>query len=150
MLIGLDSAHTDHSLDEQQVAWLKSVVRKAGKRKLILFSHHQPFSRLDKQGPKLQFAVSDLLHSKAITAWYWGHEHECVVYDKHLEFGLLGRCIGHGGIPSPRKAEVMNANVDRGLNGITWKRLAASNEAPSCLVLDGPNPLIMGEEQKFG
>jgi hypothetical protein len=36
------------------------------------------------------------------------------------------------------------------LASIAWKRLAASPEAPSGLVLDGPNPLIEGEEDKFG
>jgi hypothetical protein len=49
-------------------------VQKAGPRKLILFSHHQPFSRLDKQGPSLQTALADLFQKKGITAWYWGHE----------------------------------------------------------------------------
>jgi hypothetical protein len=115
-----------------------------------LFSHHQPFSRLDKQGPNLQTALSDLLQKKRITAWYWGHEHDCIIYDRHPTFGLLGRCIGHGGIPSPRKNEVIDASADMQLEGIAWKRLAANAEAPSCLVLDGPNPLVKGEEQKFG
>jgi hypothetical protein len=150
LVVGLDTAHTDHALDAQQVAWLQSVVQKAGLRKLILFSHHQPFSRLDKQGPNLQAALADLFQKRAITAWYWGHEHDCVIYDKHSTFGLLGRCIGHGGIPSPRKTEVLNAPAGPSLSGITWKRLSASGNAPSCLVLDGPNPLVKDEEQKFG
>ena len=149
LLVGLDTAHTNHALDTQQVAWLKSVVEKAGQRKLILFSHHH-LSRLDKQGPNLQNTLADLFQKKAITAWYWGHEHNCIIYDKHPTFGLLGRCIGHGGIPSPRKREVVNAPAYRRLNGIAWKRLLAIPDAPSCLVLDGPNPLVKGEEQKFG
>jgi hypothetical protein len=150
LLAGLDTAHTDHGLDAQQVTWLTSVVQRAGQRKVILFSHHQPFSRLDRQGPELQAALADLLQNEAITAWYWGHEHDCIVYDRHPGFGLLGRCIGHGGIPSPRKMEVMDAPVDRRLNGVAWMRLSANADAPACLVLDGPNPLVKGEEQKFG
>ena len=150
LLVGLDTAHEDHALDHLQVAWLKSVVQKAGGRKVILFSHHQPFSRLDSQGPKLQAALADLFQQKAITAWYWGHEHECVIYDRHPQSGLLGRCIGHGGIPSPRKSVVLNAPTDRSLNGISWKRLVANANAPASLVLDGANPLVTGEEQKFG
>ena len=54
---------------------------------MILFSHHQPFSRLDKQGPNLQNTLADLFQKKAITAWYWGHEHNCIIYDKHPTFG---------------------------------------------------------------
>lgn len=150
MLVGLDTACTDHAIDDLQTQWLKSVVQKAEQRKVILFSHHQPFSRLDKQGPNLQAALADLFQKKAITAWYWGHEHDCVIYDKHPTFGLLGRCIGHGGIPSPRKTEVLNAPTDRSLSGIAWKRLSATTDAPSSLVLDGPNPLVKGEEVKFG
>lgn len=150
LLVGLDTAHTDHALDRQQVAWLQSVVQQAGERKKILLSHHQPFSRLDKQGPELQAALTTLLQNRAITAWYWGHEHNCIVYDVHPRFGLLGRCIGHGGIPSPRKNEVLAAPADTRVSGIAWKRLSANSEAPACLVLDGPNPLIRGEESKFG
>jgi hypothetical protein len=150
LLVGLDTAHTDHALDYEQVAWLNSVVQGAGQRKLVLFSHHQPYSRLEKQGPHLQTALATLFQNRAITAWYWGHEHNCVIYDKHPIFGLYGRCIGHGGIPAPRKSEVKNAPVDRQLSGITWNRLSATSDSPACLVLDGPNPLVPGEEDKFG
>jgi hypothetical protein len=150
LLVGLDTAHTDHALDAQQAAWVKSVVQNAGPRKVILFSHHQLFSRLASQGPALQTALANLLQQKKITAWYWGHEHECIIYDKHANFGFLGRCVGHGGIPEPRKSEVLEAPTDRSLKGIAWKRLAKNADAPSCLVLDGPNPLIEGEEKKFG
>jgi hypothetical protein len=82
--------------------------------------------------------------------WYWGHEHNCIIYDKDARFGFFGRCIGHGGIPSPRKAEVINAPSDKNLSGIQWKRLSKNANAPSCLVLDGRNPLVKGEEEKFG
>jgi hypothetical protein len=150
LLVGLDSACLDHDLDATQVAWLQTVIRNAGARKVVLFSHHQPFSRLDKQGPKLSAALSGLLTGKAITAWYWGHEHECVIYDRHPAFGLFGRCLGHGGIPSPRKDAVTGAPSERTLAGIAWKRLSATADSPSCLALDGPNPLIRNEEKKFG
>src|SRR5262249_54769000 len=131
LFVGLDTARTDHDLDSQQVAWLKAVVQQAGTGKLVLFSHHQPFSRLDAQGPKLQAALADLLHGKAITAWYWGHEHNCIIYDAHASFELLGRCVGHGGIPSPRKSEVRDAPAVETLNNIAWKRLEPRTEAPS-------------------
>ena len=150
LLVGLDTAHTDHALDSQQVTWLKSIAQKAGQRKLVLLSHHQPFSRLERQGPKLQSALAELLQKQAITAWYWGHEHECIIYDKHPKSGLLGRCIGHGGIPAPRKSEVINAPTDRSLKDITWKRLGQNFNAPGCFVLDGHNPLVKNEEDKFG
>ena len=94
LFVGLDTAHTDHDLDAQQVSWLKAVVQQAGARKLILFSHHQPFSRLDAQGPKLQAALADLLPSKSITAWYWGHEHNCIMLQCHTISGCSGVVSG--------------------------------------------------------
>ena len=109
LLVGLDTAYDEHDLDTKQVAWLNAVINRAGDRKVILFSHHQPFSRLDQQGLASQQSLRGLLQKKAITAWYWGHEHDCVIYDKHPHFELLGRCIGHGGIPAPRKSRVKNA-----------------------------------------
>ena len=32
----------------------------------------------------------------------------------------------------------------------SWERLGATAESPACLVLDGPNPLVKGEESRFG
>lgn len=150
LLVGLDTAHTDHALDAQQVSWLNAVIAGAGKREVILFSHHQLFSRLDAQGPMLQSALAGLFQKSAIGAWYWGHEHLCVIYDKHPTLNLLGRCIGHGGIPSPRKYEVVNAPIQDAAHGITWRRLDPTANSPQCFVLDGRNPLVPGEEDKFG
>src|SRR5216684_4276495 len=79
ILVGLDTAYKDFDLAPDQVAWLKRIVAAAGpQRKLILFSHHQPFSQLDDQGPNLQVALTDLLEQTRITAWFWGHEHRLV------------------------------------------------------------------------
>jgi len=130
VLAGLDTAYVDHDIDTAQVAWLHTILRRAEwpRRKLVLFSHQQPFSRLDKQGPKLQAALKPLLDDKVITAWYWGHEHQCTIYDPHPAWGLLGRCLGHGGIPEARLPEVKNAPPDPrypGGAGCTWRRLEA-------------------------
>lgn len=150
LLVGLDTAYVDHDMDATQVTWLQTVIRNAGTRKIVLFSHQQLFSRFDEQGPKLQTAITELLGAKAITAWYWGHEHECVLYDRHSTFGFFGRCLGHGGIPSPRKQEVKDAPSERTLDAVAWKRLLAMADCPACLVLDGRNPYIIGEEDRFG
>lgn len=154
LLVVLDTAYVDHDMDNEQVAWLnlvrkQAVDRQGRPKKLLLFSHQQLFSRLDHQGPKLQNALRHLLNEKAITAWYWGHEHQCVIYDKHPAFGLFGRCLGNGGIPEIRKREVKEAPTERTVEGVMWKRLAATADSPSCLALDGPNPDVKGEEQRF-
>lgn len=148
LLVGLDTAYVDHDLDAEQVAWLAGVIAAAGTRKVVLFSHHQPFSRLDKQGPNLQVALTRI--PRAVTAWYWGHEHVCAIYEPHPTLKLLGRCVGNGGIPSPRNSKVKQAPSERSVAGVSWKRLGATTESPSCVVLDGSNSYVAGEETKFG
>jgi len=150
LLVCLDSAYVDHDLDSQQVGWLNTVLSQGEKRKIVLFSHQQLFSRLNSQGPKLKKALLHLLESKLITAWYWGHEHQCVLYDPHPDYKLLARCLGNGGIPEPRKDIVKTAPTEKIVGAVSWKRLSKTEDSPSCLVLDGPNEFIQGEEEKFG
>lgn len=156
-LVGLDVAHDDHAIDPAQVAWLEGILAQAGERKVILFSHHQLFSCYESQGDKLwgNLAFGKVLTSKRIFAWYWGHEHRCAIYQgPEARSGLLGRCIGHGGMPESRK---MTRNLPKapGQDKADWRlapaRLCAKGTvvAPPSLVLEGPNPLIVGEEDKF-
>jgi hypothetical protein len=143
----------DHDLAPDQVKWLEQLIANRGSRKVVLFSHQQLFSRLDDQGDKLQAKLNDLLTAKKITAWYWGHEHECVLYDKHPTWGLIARCLGNGGIPEPRNGEVMKAPVEKTVAPITWRRLDPDPDkpwAPRALVLDGRNPYVKGREDDFG
>jgi hypothetical protein len=149
LIIGLDTAYVDHDIDSKQSGWLHAVISRAGHRKIVLFSHHQLFSRLDNQGPKLKTALAALLAEKMIRAWYWGHEHQCVLYDAHPSYGLVGRCLGNGGIPEPRVGSVLSAPVERAIEDVAWKRLSNTSDSPACLVLDGPNSFVVGEEEKF-
>lgn len=152
LLVGLDTAYVDHNLDEKdkdgvnktnQVDWLTKLINDAGpNRKVILFSHHQPFSQLDHQGPKLVAAMGGLL--KRIHAWFWGHEHRCVLYAPHSEFGFKGRCIGHGGFPGFR-----DRFSTPGTGEFSWKFLDKNDDAPAAEVLDGPNKFMEGEESRY-
>jgi hypothetical protein len=135
VLVGLDTAYKDFDMSPEQVAWLKRIVTAAGsQRKLILFSHHQPFSQLDDQGPNLQVALADLLEQQRVTAWFWGHEHRLVVYEPHLRWGVKGRCVGHGGFPSFR-----DTDIGAGGDIYKWIHMPADLHAPEALLLDGPN-----------
>jgi hypothetical protein len=134
LIIGLDTAYVDSDLAGTQVDWLNSMVAAAGTRKLILFSHHQPFSQLDSQGPQLQQKLHDLLNKQRIYAWFWGHEHRLVLYEPHSQWGFKGRCVGHGGFPAFRD------NLP-GAGGkiYQWIRLTAQPHVPAARLLDGPN-----------
>jgi hypothetical protein len=144
ILACLDTSYNDFDLDAKQVAWLKSIVAGAGTRKLILFSHHQPFSQLDDQGPRLQVALADLLSKQRIHAWFWGHEHRLVLYDPHPLWGLKGRCIGHGGFPGFRD-DLPGAHGDL----YQWLILPAQPHVPGARLLDGPNFWIPQDTEGF-
>jgi hypothetical protein len=45
---------------------------------------------------------------------------------------------------------VLDAPLDRRVADVAWKRLSATADAPASLALDGRNPLVPGEEEKFG
>ena len=152
LLVGLDTAYIDHNLDEpdkkganktNQVAWLKKLVESAGNRKVILFSHHQPFSQLDKQGPKIIAAMGDALLQR-VHAWFFGHEHRCVIYQAHDKYGLRGRCIGHGGFPEFR-TRFNGAAPD----AYRWITLPKNDKAPGADVLDGANKFIEGDGARY-
>jgi hypothetical protein len=155
-LVGLDVAHTDHAIDNSQVTWLQGILNQAGDRKVVLFSHHQLFSCFESQGDKLWAnpGFAAILNSKRIFAWYWGHEHRCAIYqDPDPRSGLLGRCIGHGGMPQGRK-ETRNLPAAAGFGNGDWRQAPAKvaggvQLAPRSAILEGPNPLIPGEEDDF-
>ncbi len=142
LLLGLDTAYVDHDIDDAETRWITQLIEQADRRKVVLFSHQQPFSRLSDQGPKLQSALRPLLQARRVTAWYWGHEHQAVLYDAHADWGLLGRCLGNGGVPEPRLAAVRDSPIAPGLPGgkhWSWRRLDATGDVPASVVLDGEN-----------
>ncbi|MEP7364707.1 MAG: hypothetical protein ABI972_15740 [Acidobacteriota bacterium] len=145
ILAGLDSAYSDHDLHGNQAAWITSLLAQAGGRRLILFSHHQPYSLLDTQGPKLVAKLSNQLKNRQIFAWYWGHEHRCVLYDAHPSWGLLGRCIGHGGFPYFR-----DNLPGAGGSGTGFLHVDGRNGVPGADVLDGPNQFVKDHENQYG
>jgi len=151
LLLGLDSAYVDHELTPDQQPWVNQLVAqaKAAGKKVLLFSHHQPYSLLDSQGPNLVAPLSSVLATGQIHAWYWGHEHRCVVYDAHPTWGVLGRCIGHGGYPAYRDTEVVGPWPQAPV-GAPWKRFESKNLVPGGIMLDARNPYIKGEEEKYG
>src|ERR1700761_7917238 len=110
-MVGLDTAYVDHSLNAEQLGWLSNILKAPERqnKKLVLLSHHQPFSLIETQGPNVISFLRLLLDAGRIHAWYWGHEHRCVIYDPHPTWKLAGRCIGHGGFPYFRDTAKLKA-----------------------------------------
>jgi len=137
VLVGLDTGYEEHDLAKDQDTWLRGIVAKSGGKKIVLFSHHQPYSHFESQGPKLIEKIGDLLLNRQIFAWYWGHEHRLVIYDRHPVYGIWGRCMGHGGMPYFRD-DLPGMGSDK----TDLFRMANNANVPGALVLDGPNPDI--------
>ena len=144
LILGLDTAYVDFDLSPAQVQWITQMIAAAGTRKVILCSHHQPFSSLDDQGPNLQAALGPLLDSQRIEAWFWGHEHRLVVYEPHPTWGVKGRCIGHGGFPSDR-----DTRLGAGGDLYHWIHLKQRPHAPEAMLFDGPNFWVTAAPDKY-
>ena len=97
-ILGLDTGWDEGGLQEPQGPWVEETLGASG-RKAILLSHHQLFSAYK---PEVRATLGTKLHgvldADRIRAWFWGHEHRCMLYRpyEHVE---AARCIGHGGVP---------------------------------------------------
>lgn len=152
LLVGLDTGYVEHALAGDQVGWLGPLMERARQKgqKVILTSHHQPYSTFEGQGPKLVAALKPWLDSKQIFAWYWGHEHRCVIHAQHPAWGLYGRCIGHSGFPYFRESLTNTPVFQKNADGSQWHQLDARSDVPSGLLLDGPNIYLPGHEDRYG
>lgn len=152
ILVGLDTAYEDFDLTADQVSWLGKIMSQAGSRNVILLSHHQPFSLFETDGLALIKKLKPFLETQKIFAWYWGHEHRCVIYDRLPSWQLYGRLVGNGGIPQER------GGFERGDErvriaakpALSWVRVSRRRFIPGAmvpagLVLDGPNEYVAGE-----
>ena len=147
LFLGLDTAYQEHDISASQVAWITRRIQNAGTRRVVLLSHHQPFSQFESGGEKLQAKLSALLTGKQIYAWYWGHEHRCALFDQHPTWGFLGRCIGHSGYPAFRD-KFHETQTFKNPDGSRWVRVARTS-APPAYVLDGTNRYVEGHADEY-
>jgi hypothetical protein len=163
VLIALDTAYhqvfggQEGVLDDPQMCWLKAIVDAAQTRKVVLFSHHQPYTQLDtNKGGNLLAQMEKYGLADKIFAWYWGHEHRCLLYDVHPTHRFYGRCVGHAAFPESRP-DFGNAATSPEF-GSQWRRLlpkTATNDAnekvdvPAAWVYDTNNLYIPGFETQF-
>ena len=96
-ILGLDTSWDDNALKDPQSDWVRSMVD-SDERKLMLFSHHQLFSAYESAGTAIADKLQYALDKYRVRAWYWGHEHRCMLFDPYGKVGFA-RCVGHGGVP---------------------------------------------------
>jgi hypothetical protein len=108
--IGVDTGYNDHDpltvtstatrIQDSELDWLRAQVASPGDSKIVLLSHHPLFSAFDEidhrpVNDQLLNQVRELL--PRISAWYWAHEHNLVIYKEYLN--IHSRLIGHGAFP---------------------------------------------------
>lgn len=150
LLVGLDSGYEEGKLAGDQVAWLQGLLAASGDRRVVLFSHHQPFSWKETPKSQLNKQLGELLNGKKLFGWYWGHEHRCMIYDQHPTWGLHGRCVGHSGYPYFTDKTTDGTVGAKGNQDTVWRRVETKNMVPGGSILEGPNPYVKGEEKKYG
>jgi hypothetical protein len=97
-VLALDSSWDDGGLQEPQASWLRDALASAGARKTLVLSHHQLFSAYEHGAKDLGAKIAPVLADHPLTAWFWGHEHRCMWFERHQNVSF-GRCLGDGGVP---------------------------------------------------
>lgn len=106
-VFGLDSAYepTDFRgetgvLYGEQAAWFTQKRALSSGKKCLLLTHHQPFSTYETPPEDFERRVRPVADAGLIDAWFWGHEHGCVLYEPFggIPYPIL---LGHGGFPEP-------------------------------------------------
>lgn len=101
--LGLDTAYEDGGLYGDQARWARArIVEAPAHLRTCLFSHHQLYSAHQMGAKALQVKIEPVLATERVDAWFWGHEHRCIVYSPTTWDGHrmgFASCVGHGGIP---------------------------------------------------
>lgn len=97
-LASTSTFRNEGELDKGQLRWLQSVADQKPRKGLILMSHHYIISGWS---PVKETPLDRLAHQlrefskREVSAWYWGHEHNCAYYGKGSH-GFYGACVGNG------------------------------------------------------
>jgi Calcineurin-like phosphoesterase len=107
-IFGLDSAYDPPDVRGEcgdlygaQAAWLALKRAGAPGKKVVLMTHHHLFSAYQADSTRMEARVAPIL---PVTAWFWGHEHRCVLFEPEPRV-RHGRLIGNGGIPETSGAK---------------------------------------------
>jgi len=130
-LLGLDSAFESKVLDAfmtgslgeangTQVNWIKSL--NLDPNKTIVFTHHNGFEDNTNSGSPLWAELQNALGGDPF-AWYWGHVHNGIVYNKPITIpssdkvpgfktDTYARCLGHASLPYGVASSLIGKQID--------------------------------------
>ena len=118
-ILGLDSAFDPPDLQGSrgrlagnQAAIATQIRRENSQKGGILLTHHQPFNTpggdFDIHSHEMIHQLRPMIYSGLVKAWFWGHEHDCVVYKPwtNVEYCCL---TGHAGVPAKFKQQSLDS-----------------------------------------
>eukprot|EP01084_Bolivina_argentea_P251793 422452_1 len=82
-------------------------------KNIIIFSHHPLFSAFENVCVDTELQKRFSAYLPKVQYWFWGHEHNFAVYDKHMNLPR-GRLMGHGCIPVIVKKDKNPHSVRKG------------------------------------
>lgn len=128
LVLGLDTAYLDFAVDEPQMQWIEAMAAKYANRALAILSHHQPWSVYDTHGDSPHFTsgfCTDICRRVPVDTWYFGHEHQCIIYNHDPITRAYGRLVGMGGFPADRMP-VLDSWSDAGHDWFSFVEAARS------------------------
>ena len=104
-ILGLDTGYNSTGIDvgflrpscafpKPVMTWLKTLNLNADNRKLLVLTHHGPWSSFELAYPAPAKQLAAVIDRPFL--WLWGHEHRLAIYDRITQYGVTvdGRCIG--------------------------------------------------------
>jgi len=73
-----------------------------------------------------------------------------MLYDRHPQFGIYGRCVGHSGYPYFTDKNNAGTVSAPGQQGSVWRTVGMKNMVPGGMILEGPNPYVTDHEKEYG
>jgi hypothetical protein len=132
------TANTGLRLHDQQMDWLREVVRPSSdKRGIILLSHHQCFSAFERDEFQAIIPQIGPLLGQRDVLWFWGHEHRLSFYGYNS--------MGSGGPAAPAASPVASTGSPAAPAG---SGVASEKATPGCFarcIGNGGMPVEIGE-----
>ena len=143
LILGLDTAYVDFNLSPAQVQWITQMIAAAGTRKVILCSHHQPFSSLDDQGRTCR-PRSGRCSTRNASRPGFGDTNTGSSFTSRTRRGR------EGAVHRPRRFSVGSRHAAwRGGDLYHWIHLKQRPHAPEAMLFDGPNFWVTAAPDKY-
>ena len=145
ILACLDTTYTEHDLHGDQATWVRCLADTSPNKKLLLFSHHQPFSLLDNKA-RDSSSSSHRCSRRSVYMVGTGGTNTAASSTSRM------RSTGFGAGASATEVSLLPETRLFGSEAPTrpvWRNLEGRNLVPSAQVLDGENVYVEGHASEY-